>query len=411
MDNPERPEPPTARRGPRPLLLHLALAAMRAHETTSSGSPSGLPNWSAVWTSAMPGPAAKLAPSLSSPPDALAPANRWLETQGPDRKLIAGIAAYRRHPWRREVPEPPEIWSSGATRLLDYGGSGPCLLLVPSLINRAFVLDLMQDHSMARHLAGAGLRVLLLDWGWPGPEERLLGLSGTIITRLVPAMQAAAEASGGRIVLGGYCMGGLLTVAAAQLRPDLVAGLALLATPWNFHAAGPDIIAAIAPLLQMLEPVMALSGAMPIDMLQYLFTLGDPHGVGDKFRAFGRMQQDGCRATQFVAIEDWLNDGVPLPAPLARECLDGWYGQNSPMLGQWCVAGTVVDPACLALPSFVAVPEHDRIVPPGSAMPLAEAIAGATVIRPRAGHVSMVAGARAESLLWRHLQEWALSLS
>ena len=40
-------------------------------------------------------------------------------------------------------PEPPTLWSAGATRLLDYGPARrPPLLVVPSLINRAYILDL-----------------------------------------------------------------------------------------------------------------------------------------------------------------------------------------------------------------------------------------------------------------------------
>jgi hypothetical protein len=45
------------------------------------------------------------------------PENLWQ-----DRALIGGIAAYRRHPWRRELADPPVLWSEGGSRLLDFGG-------------------------------------------------------------------------------------------------------------------------------------------------------------------------------------------------------------------------------------------------------------------------------------------------
>src|SRR5690349_18265489 len=98
-----RPDAPAPfrRRGPRPLLLHLASGSERP------SSPAGL-----------------------------------------DEELLAGIAAYRRHPYFRDLPDPPAVWSEGETRLLDYGGSGPPVLFVPSLINRAYVLDLMRNRSM-----------------------------------------------------------------------------------------------------------------------------------------------------------------------------------------------------------------------------------------------------------------------
>ena len=57
-------------------------------------------------------------------------------------------------------------------------------------------------------------------------------------------------------------------------------------------------------------------------------------------------------AALFVALEDWLNDGVPLPAPVARQCLAGWYGRNEPGRLAWriAVASAPGDPARRARP-------------------------------------------------------------
>ena len=166
----------------------------------------------------------------------------------------------------------------------------------------------------------------------------------------------------------------------------------------------------MARLLPLLEPLLGFNATLPIDALQTLFTMLDPFGVGDKYRAFARLNPDSARAKRFVALEDWLNDGVPLAAPVARECLSGWYGANTPGRGEWRVAGMAVDPTRLALPAFVAVPGRDRIVPPGSARPLARLIPGAALHEPTAGHIGMVAGMGAENALWRPLLDWLHSL-
>ena len=62
------------------------------------------------------------------------------------------------------------------------------------------------------------------------------------------------------------------------------------------------------------------------------------------------------------------------------------------------------------VPAFVAVPGRDRIVPPESARPLVDLIPGAVLHSPAAGHVGMVAGGRAERVLWRPLSEWIATL-
>src|ERR1700738_3341031 len=55
---------------------------------------------------------------------------------------LAGLEAYRRHPFRRCGASPPVVWCRGTTQLLDYGcnGTGPTVLVIPSLIHRSYLL-------------------------------------------------------------------------------------------------------------------------------------------------------------------------------------------------------------------------------------------------------------------------------
>jgi polyhydroxyalkanoate synthase subunit PhaC len=395
------------RRGPRPLLLHLTLAMLRSNVSRATS-----PLWSADWQTSS-------AAILQSIQSAVQDGNHETEfsatvvaeTLRQDAALIEGIAAYRRHPWQRTLIDPPSIWSEGGTRLLDYGpAGGRPVLFVPSLINRAYVLDIAEGYSMLRWLSGQGVRPLLLDWGWPEETERRFSLTDYVAGRMERAMTAAAGYAGTPPVLAGYCMGGTLAVAAAQRRPDLIGGLALLAAPWDFHAPDPERALQAAQTLPLLEPALAFSDALPVDLLQSLFALLDPWGVADKYRGFARLSPDSERARLFVALEDWLNDGVPLAAGVARACLSEWYGENAPARGNWRIAGLPVDPAAIATPTFVAVPGRDRIVPPESARILARLIPNAVLHQPAAGHIGMAAGARAEISLWRPLCDWLRTL-
>ena len=401
---------PLLRRGPRPLLLHLTLAMLRSSVSlaTSGNLRRGSPTSNTVFATATAAIAAALAGGEA---DAAFPAAVLEETLRQDAALIAGIAAYRRHPFRRSLGDPQAVWAEGGSRLLDYGRAGDLpVLFVPSLVNRAYVLDLAPGHSLLRWLGARGIRPLLLDWGWPEEAERRFTLTDYVAGRLERALTAAKALAGAVPVLAGYCMGGTLAVAAAARRPDLVRALALLATPWDFHAGQQDRAAQAAGVLPLLGPALAFGNTLPVDMIQVLFAMLDPFGVAEKYRAFAHIPPDRERATLFVALEDWLNDGVPLAAPVARECLSDWYGRNAPASGDWLIAGLPVDPARLALPAFVAAPGRDRIVPPESSRPLAALIPGAVLHEPRAGHIGMAAGSSAERVLWQPLLDWLMGL-
>jgi len=320
---------------------------------------------------------------------------------------LAGLEAYRRHPFRRRCTAPPVVWRQGTTRLLDYGRDsvGPTVLVLPSLINRYYVLDLLPERSFLLHLASFGLRPMVVDWGVPDGEERHFDVTDYIVGRLEGAFAAASRTAAAPIGIVGYCMGGLLALALALRRRSRVGCVALLATPWDFHAQSGQA-QLLAPLVERLARVCGMVGVLPVEAIQTFFFLLDPFSAERKFTRFTALDPEGDDARRFVALEDWINDGVPLSLAVARECARSWYGDNEPGKGLWRVAGQVVRPQSLRRPVLAVVPGRDRIVPPSSAEPLAAAIGAATVLRPALGHIGMMSAVRAPEMLWTPLADW-----
>ncbi|MBM3601382.1 MAG: alpha/beta hydrolase [Alphaproteobacteria bacterium] len=409
----QRPKKTRAARrlGPRPLPLHLSVA-MTTWFSSSVALPFLKAGWR-LWRPELGEAGAALQKSLRSVD---ADSFRRAVTRELTRRFddfLAGVQAYRRHPYRRPAIEPPAVWQDGTTSLLDYGqgaADGVPILAVPSLVNRSYILDLRAELSLMRHLAGAGFRPFLVDWDRPGPVERTFTLTDYIAGRLESALDQVIELTGRRPILLGYCMGGLLALALAQRRPRDVAGLALLATPWDFHADPSGTLDAMPAVAHACSLAIEAAGELPVDLIQTLFAALDPYLALRKFRSFARFEASSPRAELFVALEDWLNDGVALPAAVARECLFGWYGANTPAEGQWRVAGRAIDPGRLQCPAFVVVPARDRIVPPASAEILAARLPHATVLRPPLGHIGMIVSAGAEREAWRPLVEWLKSV-
>lgn len=279
------------------------------------------------------------------------------------------------------------------------------VLAVPSLINKAFILDLSEDRSLLRDLAQNGCRVFLLDWGCPDQAEKDFSVDDYILQRLHRAVVELVAHHQRPIHLLGYCMGGNLCLAYASLFPFAVQSLILLATPWDFHSDP-----AMRTRIQLLKPVLDLiiqqTGHLPIDVLQSLFASLDPVLIQDKFIRFSHINPNSEKARFFVALEDWLNDGVPLAQQVARTCLFDWFEQNTPGRNQWQVAGHNITPQTLPTPTYLLIPETDRIVPPESALALHDALPNSTLSRVSSGHITMTCGPKAKSQTYDPICKW-----
>jgi poly(3-hydroxyalkanoate) synthetase len=334
-------------------------------------------------------------------------------------QFLEGLAAYQQHPTARDAAQPSAVlWQQGTTVLRDYGASRPgdaAVFVVPSLINRFNILDVAPDHSFLRFLAASGLRPLVLDWSEPGDEEKEFTIADYVTKRLMPAVDfLTPRVAGGRLHLIGYCMGGLLALALASLRPDVVNKLALMATPWNFSSGIPGTSLtsgeAFIKLADRVEPYLAREKYLSAQSLQVFFASFQPMQLMEKFARFAAFDPASEEAQRFVLSEDWLNDGVPLAAPVARECLRAWYGENRPGKILWRVAGTLIDPRLLNCPAYIVVPGKDRLVPPESARPLARLMRGAKLHEPMLGHVGLLTSHVAPQEVWTPLARWLLDV-
>jgi polyhydroxyalkanoate synthase len=336
------------------------------------------------------------------------------------RSFLDGIRAYQKHGTQRKpekTGDPVEIWRSGTTSLLDYAPDdkdAPLLFVVPSLINRFDILDLAPDHSFLRFLAQQGFRPVVVDWDAPGEDEKDFTVSDYVTKRLIPALdRLMREADGKPCIILGYCMGGLLALALALLKPESLHTLVLMATPWDMTQGSPEGPAALAQamlsLTEQLDPWLSQLGYLPVAILQAMFNSVQPSHALKKFIRFANLDPESLEARLFVLTEDWLNDGVPLTAPVARECLHDWYGENRPGKGVWEIAGKIVDPGEIKVPTYVIVPGLDKIVAPESARPLAALIPNAFLAEPMMGHIGLLSSRHATERVWNPLVAWLRS--
>ena len=282
--------------------------------------------------------------------------------------------------------------------LCDFGGSGPPVVLVPSLINPPSILDLADGNSLMTGLAARGCRVLMIDWGVTEPA----GLAALVASRLVPLVAGVVAGLGEPAALVGYCLGGTLTLGAATLLGDRISRLVLMATPWHFGGYDDAARAGMARWWEGAGPLAAGMGALPIDLLQPAFWALDSAALAAKYEKLA-MLPDGAETTAFAALEDWSNTGQPLSLAAAHDLTGDLFAADATGRGEWRVAGEAIVPARLGIPILDIIATRDRIVPPGAALSTSGI---GTPLALDAEHVGMVVGGRAPRLLWDPLAKW-----
>lgn len=327
--------------------------------------------------------------------------------------LLKGIEAYNEHPYRRIRSERNILWQDGTTKLYDYAfdkldNTKPFILCIPSLINRSYIFDLKPERSFLEFFASKGFHPLLLDWDEPGEMERSFSLEDYInrILQIIDHLSCYNKP----ITLLGYCMGGVMALAAARLSCTPIKGLVLLATPWDFHADGTDRIALGNNSLESLSKIIKSSDILPKTVIQALFYSLKPWAVHEKFMRFSNIDPNSPEAIDFVALEHWLNDGVGLVSKVAHECFLGWAGKNILMNNEWIINSKIIRPEEITIKTFTAVPNEDTIVPPKSAIALHSRLPFSTLHTSDTGHIGMMVGRNAETLLWNPLAKWIGSL-
>ncbi len=311
-------------------------------------------------------------------------------------------------------PTPKDtLFEDGTARLLrfrrhDAAKAGPPVLLVPSLINRWYVLDLRQGASVAGSMVDAGLDVYCLDWGVPNDEDRFLEWDDVVerLGRMVRRVQREAKAE--RIGLLGYCMGGTLSSIYTALEPARIAALVNLAGPIDFSHAG--------FLGHMTNPrwfdpeAIASAGNMRAEQMQAGFVALRPTAPLAKWVSVLDKLTEPQKLEAFSALDEWASANIAFPAAAYVRYIRDLYQQNQLVTGEHHVRGRRVDLSAIRCPLLTVVTDRDAICPAPAARALGphSGSGDQSLLVIPGGHVGAVVGPRAHELLYPKLVEFFL---
>ncbi len=282
------------------------------------------------------------------------------------------------------------------------------LFLVPSMINRWFVLDLRPGASLVESLVRARPQrsVYLLDWGIAEDEDRYFSWDD-VLARLRHAARAVRRDSGAqKYALLGYCMGGTLAAIHAALHPGEIAALVNLLGPIDFSKAG--LLGELVDPKHFDAQAIADAGNLPAWQMQSGFSAMRPTLPIAKWIGIALRMHDPKAREAFDALEAWSQDNVPFPGAAYATYIRDLYQSNALVRGEHRVAGKRVDLGKIKAPVMSIVADRDAICPPDAATALGD-FSGASVkdvLRVSGGDVGAVVGSKASKVLYPAVAAW-----
>jgi polyhydroxyalkanoate synthase len=319
----------------------------------------------------------------------------------------------------RKVPIEPtpyiKLKSVGPATLRFYsknpipGKNKKHLLLVPSLINKPYIFDLLKGRSFIEYLVENDIDVYVIDWGVPNQlgryysfDEYLTIFYHTFVEFIKNIIQYP------RINIMGYCIGGTLSFIYSSIYPHNVNSLINLASPIDFSNAG--ILRKWVDISGIkVETITETFGNIPPEFMYIVFSSLKPVNRISAIRFLIEKYNDKDFIQFFKAMELWTSDNIPFPGKFAIKYINDFYKNNKLLKGELIIDNKVVDMKNYKNKFLNILSTIDHIVPLHAAS-IAEELVGSvdkkSLYYNNVGHVGLMVGNFAKNNIWKEIVKW-----
>lgn len=289
------------------------------------------------------------------------------------------------------------------------------LLVVPSLVNRAHIMDMLPHESFVSGMLERGFAVYLVDWGEPnlGQEENsfhdyVQGYIGRAVRRVLRDTGAA------QVLLAGYCLGGTMTTLHTAIDDDeRIAALITMVTPINFHDKG-MLSWWAKPEHFDVDRVVNAFGNVPAQFFSNVFPWLVPTGGMKKIRTVYENHHDLKFMESFLAVDDWVGDNVPFPGQAYREVIRHGYQENVLIANKsWPLGRRTARLEDIKVPILNLVAKQDHVSPCDSCRVLGDLVGSTDVTTNvyETGHLGIALGkdkvGKHTPKYWDDIAAWA----
>ncbi len=241
-------------------------------------------------------------------------------------------------------------------------------LLVYSLVNRAYVMDLLEGESFVEALLQRGLDVYLMEWGEPNRGQSHLTLGYYVKHYLHRAVRRVLRHAGtDKLTLAGYCLGGTLALLYSALdRGERVANLITMVTPIDGEHEG-VLSWWSRPENLDVDQLVDSFGNIPAEFFASSFPWLVPTANMKKLRALYDRHEDPEFLDSLLALHMWGQDNTSFPGEVYREVMKQGYQENTLMKnGGWCLDGEWARLEDVRMPVLNLAASYDHLSVPES---------------------------------------------
>jgi polyhydroxyalkanoate synthase len=289
----------------------------------------------------------------------------------------------------------------------------PPLLVINSLINGYYILDLMPGFSLIDFLLSKGIDIYTMHWDTPDPDEKEVSFDYYITGYIHNTVEEIKKDTGvDKVNIIGYCMGGNLGMLYSALYPENINSFISLAAPIDFTKAGVLSVWANSDVINVEQFVDAF-GNLPTYIMDMVFPMIKPSQRIKAMSTLFKNPENNAFSNLYKALMQWREDNQPMPGKFTKKYLKEFYQDNKLYKGQLKVNDKKVDLKKITCPVLNIVATDDYITPEKSALPFLDMVGSKEkeLLEINGGHLDIILNVLVRNNAWEKLKNWIVEQS
>lgn len=317
-------------------------------------------------------------------------------------------------PLEEELELGPEALRELPGNLAPQGKHRVPVLLIPPLMVKPLIYDLVDNRSYVRTLLQAGYDVFLLDFGEPDRSDAYVTLDHYILNWIPAAVDAVCRESGcGSLSMIGYCMGGLFALMHASVNQDRrVRNIVTIGSPVDASKMG-QLAWFVRLTHDQIDFISRRLGNIPGDLSSAAFKMVAP------FKSFTRYADlfinlwNQEYVNDYDALSQWTDNFVDYPGKAFRQLLNDFLVGDKLKDGRWEFGGHAADLGNISSSLLAFAGQDDQIAPVSAIRQILDLVPTEDKelkVVP-GGHMGVFGGRQAPAEVWEVSAAWLAARS